>query len=155
MKKALAHRCYRLGLSAAQQRDLSAALRYAQYASVMDPENDDASLLAEICRRELGYRPSALPPGVEQIPAQAAVLMKQKKWSAAARVLEKVPEQSVRCVCIQGCLWALAKRRTLSLDCFARALEKDRGNPLALEAIRELGSQRCVQIKRLFFWRFF
>jgi tetratricopeptide (TPR) repeat protein len=150
VKKTLARRYYRLGLAAAKQRDLSAALRYAQCASLLDPENADAPLLAEICERELGGS-----PGEEQMPGQAAAFMKQKSWARAARVLEKAPQQSVRCVCMQGCLWALAKRRAKATDCFARALVKDRGNPLALEALMELGPQRCVPLERLFFWRFF
>jgi hypothetical protein len=156
VKKVLAHRYYRLGLSAAKQRRLSEALRYAQCASLLDPENNDASLLAEICRYELGGSFGEGSP-----LEQAAVLMKQKNWAKAARVLEKVSHQSVRCVCIQGCLWALVKRRALSAACFMSALAKDRGNPLALEALAEFGPLRsnrtlgCVPLERLFFWRFF
>jgi tetratricopeptide (TPR) repeat protein len=144
VKKALAHRYYRLGLAAAKQRDLSAALRYAQCAFIMDPENNDASLLAEICRHELGGS-----PGEEQIPEQAVALIKQKSWAKAARVLEKVPHQSVRCFAIQGCLWALAGRRALAADCFQRVLLADCMNHLAAEALVEL------RLKRNFFWRFF
>ncbi|GHT87082.1 hypothetical protein FACS1894137_13650 [Spirochaetia bacterium] len=155
MKKTLSRRYYRLGLAAAKQRHLSAALRYTQCAAIMDPENTDAAHLAEICRQELGG-----PIGEEQLPGEAVALIKQKNWSKAARLLMKIPDQSVRLLAMQGCLWALAKRRALSADCFARALVKDCGNPFALHALTELGPAqtgplRCVSLKRLFFWRFF
>ncbi|GHU61442.1 hypothetical protein FACS189445_3430 [Spirochaetia bacterium] len=134
VRQALAHRYYRLGLTAAKQRYLSAALRYAGCASILDPENGDAAHLAEICRNELDGSLAE-----EQLPEQAVVFIKQKNWSKAARLLKKVPDQSVRCLAMQGCLWALAKRRALSADYFIRALAKDPENPLALQALTELG----------------
>ena len=149
MKKTLSRRYYRLGLAAAKQRDLSAALRYAQCAAILDPENNDAAHLVEICRQELG---GSL--GEEQLPGEAAAFIKQKSWSKAARLLRKVPDQSVRLLTMQGCLWALAKRRALSADCFERALVKDCGNPLALEALTELGPAQAGSLHK-FFWRFF
>ena len=149
MKKTLSHHYYRLGLAAAKQRHLSAALRYAECASILDPENNDAAHLAEICRHELGGS-----IGEEQIPEQALVLIKQKSWSKAARFLWNIPQQSVRCLAIQGCLWALAKRRALSADCFVRVLAKDPGNPLALQALTELGPTQVGSLRK-FFWRFF
>lgn len=148
MKKMFSHRYYRLGLAAAKQRYLSAALRYAECAAIMDPENCDAVRLWEICRQELGGS-----TGEEQMPEQADFLIKQKNWLKAARFLAKVPDQSVRCLAIQGCLWALAKDRALSADCFVRVLAKDSGNPLALRSLTELGpAQRGL---RRFFRRFF
>jgi tetratricopeptide (TPR) repeat protein len=147
VKKLLARRYYRLGLAAAKERRLSMALRYAQYASIMDRENDDAAYLAEICENEL-YS-GAGETGEKQIPEQTAALISQKRWYAAARSLAKVPSQSVRCLAIQGCLWALAKRRSLSVDCFSKVLAKDRENNLALKAVFELIAKRNP------FWRFF
>ncbi|MHC6202659.1 hypothetical protein ACYULU_05630 [Breznakiellaceae bacterium SP9] len=144
MKKALSRRYYRLGLAAAKEWYLSAALRYAQCASDMDPQNTDAARLAQLCRYELEGSPDE-----ELLPGEAAVFIQQKKWSKAARLLGKVSHQSIRLLAIQGCLWALAKRRTLSDACFSRVLAKDRGNPLALQALTEQRPQRN------FFWRFF
>ncbi|GHV28714.1 hypothetical protein AGMMS4952_13100 [Spirochaetia bacterium] len=161
MKKALSHRYYRLGLAAAKQRHLSTALRYAQCAAILDPENNDAAHLAEICRYELGGPVQQSFPrsiGEEQIPEQAVLLIKQRSWAKAARLLRKVPDQSVRCFAIQGCLWALAKRRALSADYFVRVLAKDPGNPLALYALTELGPAQSgpAQVGALrFFRRFF
>jgi hypothetical protein len=138
-------RYYRLGLGAAKRRDLSAALRYASFALTLDPEHGGAARLAEICRSELGEGPAEnRAPGLEGL----ALLVGQKKWKAAARALRGVPGQSVRLLNIQGCLWALAKRYALAEYCFAGALEKDRGNRLAAEALAELG-------RRPRFWRFF
>lgn len=143
MKEKLARRCYRLGLAAAKQRYLSAALRYAQCACILDSENDDAAHLAEICRYELGDY-----DGEEQAYEQAVLLVKQKKWLKAARSLSN-SRQSVRLLAIRGCLWALAKRRALAADCFAEALAKDRGNILAGEALAK------IDLRRKSFWRFF
>ncbi|GHV80485.1 hypothetical protein AGMMS49944_22760 [Spirochaetia bacterium] len=144
-RQALAHRYYRLGLAAAKQRHVSTALRYAGCASVLDPENSDTAYLAEICRHELGGSLTE-----EQIPGEAAALIKQKSWSKAARLLRKVQDQSVRLLAMQGCLWALAKRRALSADYFVRVLAKDSGNPLALEALTELGPVQDGSLHKIF-----
>jgi hypothetical protein len=130
--QALSHHYYRLGLTAAKQRYLTVALKYAECAFLMDPENADASALAEICRNELGCALTS-----EQIPEQVITLIQQKNWLEAARVLEKVSQQSVRLLSVQGCLWALLNRWVLSADYFARVLEKDRGNQLALEVLTQ------------------
>jgi hypothetical protein len=131
-------RYYRLGLGAAKRRDLSAALVYADLARILDPEHEAASRLAEICRIELGDTGEATEPTLERI----ALLANQKKWKAAALAAKGLPHQNVRLLSIQGCLWALAKRRGPALDCFAQVLEKDRGNTLAAEARAELGRRR-------------
>ncbi|MDR1636755.1 MAG: hypothetical protein LBR93_05400 [Treponema sp.] len=138
----IGERYYRLGLGAAKRRDLSAALDYAASACILDPEHDGAARLAEICRYELGEPQN---PEFEQI----WLLAGKRKWKAAAEAAKNVPHQSVRLLNTQGCLWALAKRYALALDCFARALAKDRGNLLAADALAELGPQRNC------FWRFF
>jgi tetratricopeptide (TPR) repeat protein len=142
--KELGRRYYRLGLGAAKRRDLSAALRYAFCARVLDPEHGGAVRLEEICRYELGE-----DFGEDSEPAleRLGLPVKQKKWKAAARTARGLPRQSVRLLNIQGCLWALAKRYAPAEYCFARALAKDRGNRLAAEALAELGRPR--------FWRFF
>ncbi|GHV95422.1 hypothetical protein AGMMS50293_17420 [Spirochaetia bacterium] len=57
----------------------------------MDPENNDASHLAEICRHELDG-----DIGEEQIPAQAVVLIKQKSWSRAATAYETLKDTKKR-----------------------------------------------------------
>jgi hypothetical protein len=142
----IARRYYRLGLSAAKQRYLSAAVAYAAYASALDPEMDDAVRLEEICRQELGADINeTLEPEFERI----RVLAEQKKWKAAALAAREVSDRSVRLLAVQGCLWALAKRYVPAMDCFAQVLAKDRGNRLAAEALAELGRQRK------YFWRFF
>jgi tetratricopeptide (TPR) repeat protein len=164
----IAGRYYRLGLAAAKRRDLSAALRYADLARLLkpqdrtnapvqgdalyengevykngEPEQDDAARLAEICRHELGS--GAVNDGMEQV----AALAEQKKWQAAAKAAKAIPRQNVRVLNIQGCLWALAKRYARAADCFAASLAKDRGNRLAADALAEIGKQRK------YFWRFF
>ncbi|MFP3040309.1 hypothetical protein LQZ19_00670 [Treponema primitia] len=151
MKKALSRRYFRLGLAAAKQRYLDAALRYAQCASILDPENNNAAHLAEICRHELDGS-----PGEDQIPEQVVVLIKKKSWSRAAQLLGNLHpsgsvecQQSVRCLAIQGCLWALAKHRAKAADCFRSVLLRDRGNTLAVEALSDIG------VLRPLFRRFF
>ncbi|MDR1949286.1 MAG: hypothetical protein LBQ38_07840 [Spirochaetaceae bacterium] len=138
-------RYYRLGLGAAKRRDLSAALRYASFACILDPEHGDAARLREICRQELGEA-----PGEDREPAleRLGLLVRQKKWRAAALLARSLP-QNVRLLNVRGCLWALAKRHAAASDCFARALAKDRGNRLAAEALAELGRRSSC------FWRFF
>jgi hypothetical protein len=130
-------RCYRLGLAAAKRRDLGAALRYASFACILEPEHEGAARLAEICRYELGE-----PGAGEEIPEKIGLLAGQKKWKAAAGAAKEAPHQSVRLLNIQGCLWALAKRYDLAADCFAKVLEKDRGDALAPEALAEAGRRR-------------
>jgi tetratricopeptide (TPR) repeat protein len=144
----IARRYYRLGLAAAKRRDLTAAFRYALFACVLDPADGaesclrDATRLADICRYELG---EAQDPAFEQI----GLFVKQKKWAAAARAAGSVSDQSVRLLNIRGCLWALARRYASAMDCFARALAKDRGSILAADALAEIGRRRnCL-------WRFF
>jgi tetratricopeptide (TPR) repeat protein len=142
----IGRRYYRLGLAAAKRRDLSAALRYAGIARALDPEQDGAARLEEICRYELGESGGELQtPEFERL----RLLAGQKKWKAAAEAAEAFPHQSVRLLNMRGCFWALAKRYAPAMDCFAKALVKDRGNPLAAEALAELGPQRNC------FWRFF
>jgi hypothetical protein len=135
----LGERYYRLGLGAAKGRDLSAALRYASFAAILDPDHGGAARLAEICRHELGEDPGEdREAGFERL----GLLVKQRKWRAAAKAAAGLPRQSARLLNIQGCLWALAKRRAAAAACFARALAKDRGNRLAAEALAELGRRR-------------
>ncbi|GMO29011.1 MAG: hypothetical protein Ta2B_09950 [Termitinemataceae bacterium] len=144
MKKILAHRYYRLGLTAAGQRHLNLALNYAECAAVIDPENDDAAHLAEICRYELG-----ISADTEQVPQDVLNLIKKKRWHKAASLLRKFPCQNVRFLAMQGCLWALAKRVPNAVNCFNRVQEKDRVNSLAITAVAEL-KKPCRM-----FWRFF
>jgi tetratricopeptide (TPR) repeat protein len=139
----IARRYYRLGLVAAERRDLSAALRYADFACILNPGYGDALCLGEICRDELGQ--TGGEPALERL----SLLAGQKKWKAAALAARGVSRQTVRLLNIQGCLWALAKRDDLAADCFARALAKDRGDTLAAEALASLGRRRNC------FWRFF
>jgi tetratricopeptide (TPR) repeat protein len=136
----IGRRYYLLGLAAAKQRNLTAALHYVSFANILDPGLRDAVRLAEICWHELGEA---------QEPERFTILAGQKKWKAAALAAKREPHQSVRLLNIQGCLWALAKHYTRAADCFARALAKDRGNRLAVDAIAELGR------RRKYFWRFF
>jgi tetratricopeptide (TPR) repeat protein len=142
----MGRRYYRLGLAAAKRRDLSAALRYAVFARILNPGHGEAARLEEICRYELGESIEALrDPELEGI----RLLAGQKKWKAAAAAAKALPHQSVRLLNVQACFWALAKRYALAADCFTKALVKDRGNTLALEALAELGPQGNR------FWRFF
>jgi hypothetical protein len=139
----IARRYYRLGLGAAERRDVSAALRYADFACILNPGYGDAAYLGEICRYELGGEDGE--PAFERL----RLLAGQKKWKAAALAARGVSRQTVRLLNIQGCLWALAKRYDLGADCFSGALAKDRGNTLAAEALASLGRRRNC------FWRFF
>ncbi|MFP3088948.1 hypothetical protein LQZ21_01310 [Treponema sp. TIM-1] len=136
----IGRRYYLLGLAAAEQRNLTAALHYGSFAHILDPGLGDAARLAEICRYELGGMPE---------PERFTILAGQKKWKAAALAAKGVPHQSVRLLNIQGCLWALAKHYGRAADCFARALTKDRGNRLAADALAEFSRRRKC------FWRFF
>jgi tetratricopeptide (TPR) repeat protein len=146
MNAKIAARYYRLGLASARRRNLSAALRYASCAWLLDPGHDDAARLVEICRYELdGNIEEAREPSFERL----GVLVGKKSWKAAAKAVRHVPHQSVWLLNVQGCLWALAKRYARAADCFARALAKDRGNVLAADALAELGQRRTC------FWRFF
>ena len=139
----LGRRYYRLGLGAAKRRDLRAALGYAKFALLLNPEQGGAGRLAEICRIELGE------PGEHREPEADAeaclnriiLLAGKKKWKAAALAAQGA-SPSVRLLAIQGCLWALAKRYGSAADCFARALARDRGNVLAAEALVCLGRRR-------------
>ncbi|MDR2133758.1 MAG: hypothetical protein LBP27_01530 [Treponema sp.] len=142
-------RYYRLGLGAAKERSLSAALAYADFARALDPAREDAARLAEICRYELGDACETREPDTESRLNRIALLAERKKWKAAALTAKGAACQSARLLNIQGCLWALAKRYAPAADCFAGALAKDRGNTLAADALAELGRRR----KR--FWRFF
>ncbi|MDR3123349.1 MAG: hypothetical protein LBU16_06175 [Treponema sp.] len=130
---------YRVGLAAAKRRDISAALAYAQFAVLLEPEHSGAIRLAEICRLELG---EIREPDPQSSLSRIALLAGQKKWKAAALAAKDDSCQSVRLLTIQGCLWALAKRYGPATDCFAKALVKDRGNALAAEALAELGRRR-------------
>jgi tetratricopeptide (TPR) repeat protein len=144
----IARRYYRLGLAAAKRRDLTAALRYALLSDVLSPKDgdnschEDAARLAEICRSELG---DTRDPAFERI----ALLVKQKKWVVAARAAGAVSDKSVKLLNIQGCLWALAGRYAPAMDCFGKALAKDRRSILAADALAELARRRKS------FWRFF
>ncbi|MDR1930815.1 MAG: hypothetical protein LBQ44_09345 [Treponema sp.] len=131
MKTILALSCYRLALGAAKRRDLSAAFRYGYFASLLDGEHSGAARLVDLCRYEMGVE------GAQELE-EARALVRRKKWAAAARALGKLPRKSVRVLNMQGCLWALAKRRRRAVSCFSRALEKDRGNRLALKALEGL-----------------
>ena len=131
-------RYYRLGLAAARRRDLRAALAYAEFARLLDPEHEDAARLAEICRVELGEAGEVREPELEGI----RLLAGKKKWKAAALAAKGLSRQSVRLLNIEGCLWALAKRRGSAADCFAQALERDRGDALAAKALAQLGRRR-------------
>jgi hypothetical protein len=140
----LGRRYFRLALGAAKRRDLSAALGYTAFARILDPGQDDAARLEEICRSELG-EDGEQNEGLERI----AHLAGQRKWKKAANAARDLPGQNARLLTIQGCLWALAKRYAQAADCFAGALARDRGNRLAAEALAELGRRRP------WFWRFF
>jgi hypothetical protein len=132
----LGRRYYRPGLAAALRRDLRAALGYAEFARLLEPNHEGAARLAEICRIELGE--TGDETGLERI----CLLAGQRKWKAAARAARGLSFQSVRLLNIEGCLWALAKRYGAAADCFARVLERDRGNTLAAEALACLGRRR-------------
>ena len=136
--KLLAARYYRLGLAAARRRDLRAALGYAEFARLLDPDHEGAARLGEICRIELGEADGAGKPDLERIGLLAA----RKKWKAAALATRGLRGHSVRLLNIEGCLWALAKRYGSAADCFARALERDRGDTLAAKALARLGRRR-------------
>jgi tetratricopeptide (TPR) repeat protein len=133
--RSLGRRYYRQGLAAARRRDIRAALAYAEFARLLDPENADAARLGEICGYELGE-------GREPVLERAAILAGQKKWKAAALAARGADHQSVRLLTIAGCLWALAKRYGAAADCFAQALARDRGNALAAKALVDLGRRR-------------
>jgi tetratricopeptide (TPR) repeat protein len=136
----LGRRYYRLGLGAAKRRDLSAALVYAKFALLLNPEQGGAGRLAEICRIELGEA-GGEPQAPESCLNRIILLAGKKKWKAAALAAQGAAP-SVRLLIIQGCLWALAKRYGSAADCFAKALTRDRGNVLAVEALACLGRRR-------------
>jgi hypothetical protein len=142
-----AGRYYRLGLAAAKQRDLSAALRYARFACLLDPRHGGAARLAEICGFELGENPDEEREAARE---QIAALARQKNWKAAAKAAGRAAHQDVRLLAIQGCLWALAKRYAPAADCFTLALRKDRGNRLAARALAELDRRRNCFLRRFF-----
>ncbi|MDR1047324.1 MAG: hypothetical protein LBL64_06075 [Treponema sp.] len=145
-------RYYRLALSAAVRRDLTAAVLYARYALLFAPENPGAVTLLRLCCNELGEAEEAGPAYIFQSPNLAEGLEKvsrlaaEKKWRDAARAAGALPRQSVRILNISGCLWALAKDYAKAADFFAQALNRDRGSRLAAKGLAE------STLKRKPFW---
>ncbi|MDR2445501.1 MAG: hypothetical protein LBD44_06170 [Spirochaetaceae bacterium] len=142
--RTLGSRYYRLALGAAAVRDLSRAVQYAWYAALLDHENPNVVKLLQLCRDELGEAggTGAFPEYADHRLERVRTLAAEKKWRDAARAARAIPNQSVRVLNIQGCLWALAKDYTKGSDCFALALGKDRSSRLAAEGLAELSAKR-------------
>lgn len=163
MTGALGERYYRLALSAAAQRDLSGAAEYARHAMRLGAENPNAPKLLGLCLYELGELGAAhallagspalaqaageerarAESGLEQVQA----LVRQKKIRRAVRAARAIPHQSVRVLNIRGCLYGGMGRYGAAVDCFSKALEKDRGNRLASAGLTDALRQRTC------FWR--
>ncbi|MDR3301864.1 MAG: hypothetical protein LBT01_04940 [Spirochaetaceae bacterium] len=140
MNRDLGRFYYRLALGAAARRDLKTALAYAHYACLLDSEHEDAAKLLAICRHETEAPDLALD--------QVRQLAGQEKWLEAAQAaqgiqaVQKTPQQSVRLLKIQGCLFAIAGQDAQAKACFAKALEKDGSDRLAASVLAELGRQK-------------
>jgi tetratricopeptide (TPR) repeat protein len=139
-------RYYRLALSAAVRRDLSGAAIYARYACLLDPENEDAAKLLELCLYELG---EVADDGFDQVRALAS----QKKWRKAEQAARAIPRQSVRVLNIRGCLLAAAKRYAQAADCFAAVLNKDRFNRLAADGFVTANFAQTAARRKWFWWK--
>jgi tetratricopeptide (TPR) repeat protein len=83
-----------------------------------------------------------IPQDSEECLEKIKSLGAEKKWREAAQAARALPQQSVRVLNIQGCLWALAGNRPKAVNCFAQALRKDRFNRLAAEGLAELPPKR-------------
>jgi len=134
---------YRLALSAAAQRDVSAAAMFARYACMLNQNHENAAKLFGLCMNELGYFETDSSEVLMGIRALAG----QKKWREALNRAKSNHNNSVRMLNIQGCLYACAKRYGKAARFFSKALEKDRGNRLATACLAEVTRLRCG------FWR--
>ena len=153
MNGELAVQYYRLALSAAARRDLSSAALYARSACLLGGGQENAARLLGLCLYERGELAEAqnvlssfpelaatireecgaMENGFERIGS----LVRQKKWRGAMRGARLIPHQSVRILNIQGCLCALAGDNGKAARFFAKALQKDCGDRLALAGLME------------------
>lgn len=141
MNGELAARYYRLALSAAARRDLSSAVAYARYTCLLNTGHENAAKLLGLCLHEMGEPNEEYDAAADEFE-QIRPLIQRKKWRAARRLARSIPHQSVRVLNIQGCLCACSKRYGTAARFFAKALEKDSGNRLALSALTEVTTRR-------------
>jgi len=134
----LAERYYRLALSKAARRELSDAIRFARYACEFNENHEKAARLLALCLHELGE----LSVGSEDEFKRISAAAQQKKWRQAMRLAKALPHRNVRELNIQGCVYACAKKYREAARAFAEALEKDRGNKLALAGLAEATKRR-------------
>jgi len=118
---------YRMGLARAKNRDLSGAAVYARTALSLNPENERAKKLLEICLSEIG-RPLGLSN--HKITINGFIARRR-----AMSFLGSLPHQSVNILNIQGLICAIAGKYRKSAVFFAAALEKDKGNKLAADGL--------------------
>jgi hypothetical protein len=140
LRQSLGVRYYRLALGAAAERDLGRAVLYAGRACELDREHENAARLLRLCRYEMGE--DGGPEDSDDCLESVKRLTAKKKWREAALAARTIPNQSVRVLNIQGCLWALAKDYTKGASFFALALRKDRSSRLAAEGLAELAPRR-------------
>lgn len=143
----LGHQYYLLALSAAEQGDLSGAARLAARALSLGGEAEKARRLLGICLFELGETESGATiladvPDLADAARETHVrfkaglatveeLVRRGKWRAALNAAERLPNQNVRLLNIQGCILAGAKRYAAAGKRFALAAEKDKGGRAA------------------------
>jgi tetratricopeptide (TPR) repeat protein len=144
---------YGLALARAKERDLTGAINYARCSLDIDPENERAKKLLEICFLETGcpMRPQTSQGGaegpLEALKRLGGICKHTGGKNAVARVLWRfkamplingVPDGNVRVLNIKACVCAVLGRRKKAARFFAMALERDKGNKLAAEGLRQV-----------------
>ena len=133
---------YRMALAAASKRNLSVAVIYARHACLLDAAHENAKKLLDLCLFELGELPQAPNNEYSVVFEQIRDNANRKKWKAAARLARSIPRQSVKDLNILGCIYGCAKLYATAARYFAKALEKDRGNRLAIEGLTDSINRR-------------
>jgi uncharacterized Fe-S cluster-containing protein len=144
---------YRLALARAKARDLTGAINYARCSLYVNPENERAKKLLEICFLETGCPTyfKASQDGVEgpleALKSLKGILGHTEGENAvtglitrikAMSLINDIPDDNVRVLNIKACACAVLGKRKKAARFFAMALERDRGNRLAAEGLRQV-----------------
>ena len=135
---------------------MSGAVVYARRSLILDPDNEKARRLLELCLYEKGELDSAaaafgdstgpdaghsseqektIAQEHKALPgtlARVRELHARKKWRKAEALLRACKHQSVRVLLIRGCLKVSAGKHKAAARLFAVALSKDKGNRAAM-----------------------
>lgn len=140
---------YQMALCAARKRDITQAAAYAHYCCELFSDHERAAKLLEICLCELGDLNIRRQGGegreeasIRDMCTEIRGLAQSGKWRKAAHRAAAESVQNVRMLNIQGCIHACAGHFGTSARYFSKALEKDRGNHLALKGLMEATSRK-------------